>query len=184
MEENNNKIIKILVGVIIGLSTIILFSGIFYILNMQSKIAKLETEQEEQLKRQMESQNMASVQTIQPTQLQPNEKTEQQLQQQTPQTNTTNKSESKTKTKKINSNQNQNSNTRSSVKRGSLYATKSTSGPVNVRAEPTMNSEIVEQLPDDIALRYLSSNGNWYYVVYNVRGYNEYGYIHKSQLAR
>ena len=183
MEGNDDRTIKILIGVIIGLSTIILFSGIFYILNMQSKIAKLETEQEEQLKRQMESQNMASVQTIQPTQLQPNEKTEQQLQQQTPQTNTTNKSESKTKTKKINSNQNQNSNTRSSVKRGSVYATKSTSGPVNVRAEPTMNSEIIEQLPDDIALRYLSNSGNWYYVVYNVRGYNEYGYIHKSQLA-
>ena len=65
-----------------------------------------------------------------------------------------------------------------------MYATKSTSGPVNVRAEPTMNSEIIERLPDDIALRYLSSKGNWYYVVYNVRGYNEYGYIHKSQLAR
>ena len=121
---------------------------------MQGKIAKLETEQEEQLKRQIETQNMASVQTIQPT--------EQQPQQQTPQT----------KTKKSSSNQNktQSSDTQSSVKRGSLYATKSTSGPVNVRAEPTMNSEIVEQLPDDIALRYLSSNGNWYYVVYNVRG--------------
>ena len=177
MEGNGDRTIKILIGVIIGLSAIILFSGIFYILNMQSKIAKLETEQEEQLKRQMESQNMASIQTIQPQQ---NEK----QQPQSSQTNTTNKSESKTKTKKINSNQNQNSNTRSSVKRGSVYATKSTSGPVNVRAEPTMNSEIIEQLPDDIALRYLSSNGNWYYVVYNVRGYNEYGYIHKSQLAR
>ena len=177
MEGNGDRTIKILIGVIIGLSAIILFSGIFYILNMQSKIAKLETEQEEQLKRQMESQNMASIQTIQPQQ---NEK----QQPQSSQTNTTNKSESKKKTKKINSNQNQNSNTRSSVKRGSVYATKSTSGPVNVRAEPTMNSEIIEQLPDDIALRYLSSNGNWYYVVYNVRGYNEYGYIHKSQLAR
>ena len=173
MEGNGDRTIKILIGVIIGLSTIILFSGIFYILNMQGKIEKLETKQEEQLKRQIETQNMASVQTIQPTQLQP---TEQQPQQQTPQT----------KTKKSSSNQNktQSSNTQSSVKRGSLYATKSTSGPVNVRAEPTMNSEIVEQLPDDIALRYLSSNGNWYYVVYNVRGYNEYGYIHKSQLAR
>ena len=173
MEGNGDRTIKILIGVIIGLSTIILFSGIFYILNMQGKIAKLEMEQEEQLKRQIETQNMASVQTIQPTQLQP---TEQQPQQQTPQT----------KTKKSSSNQNktQSSDTQSSVKRGSLYATKSTSGPVNVRAEPTMNSEIVEQLPDDIALRYLSSNGNWYYVVYNVRGYNEYGYIHKSQLAR
>ena len=181
MEGNGDRTIKILIGVIIGLSAIILFSGIFYILNMQGKIAKLETEQEEQLKRQIETQNMASVQTIQPTQLQPNEKTEQQLQQQI---NTTNKSQTKTKKSSSNQNKTQSSNTQSSVKRGSLYATKSTSGPVNVRAKPTMNSEIVEQLPDDIALRYLSSNGNWYYVVYNVRGYNEYGYIHKSQLAR
>ena len=181
MDKNHSKTLKILIGVIIGLSTVILFSGIFYILNMQGKIAKLETEQEEQLKRQIETQNMASVQTIQPTQLQPNEKTEQQLQQQI---NTTNKSQTKTKKSSSNQNKTQSSNTQSSVKRGSLYATKSTSGPVNVRAEPTMNSEIVEQLPDDIALRYLSSNGNWYYVVYNVRGYNEYGYIHKSQLAR
>jgi SH3 type 3 domain protein len=181
MEGNGNRTIKILIGVIIGLSTVILFSGIFYILNMQGKIAKLETEQEEQLKRQIETQNMASVQTIQPTQLQPNEKTEQQLQQQI---NTTNKSQTKTKKSSSNQNKTQSSNTQSSVKRGSLYATKSTSGPVNVRAEPTMNSEIIERLPDDIALRYLSSKGNWYYVVYNVRGYNEYGYIHKSQLAR
>ena len=56
MEGNGDRTIKILIGVIIGLSTIILFSGIFYILNMQDKIAKLETEQEEQLKKQEESQ--------------------------------------------------------------------------------------------------------------------------------
>ena len=95
MEGNGDRTIKILIGVIIGLSAIILFSGIFYILNMQSKIAKLETEQKEQEKRQLETQNMASIQTIQPQQ---NEK----QQPQSSQTNTTNKSESKTKTKKIN----------------------------------------------------------------------------------
>ena len=44
MEGNGDRTIKILIGVIIGLSTIILFSGVFYILNMQGKIAKLETE--------------------------------------------------------------------------------------------------------------------------------------------
>ena len=60
-EKNNQTIIKILIGVIIILSTIILLSGVFYILNMQNKITKLETEQEEQLKRQVETQNMASV---------------------------------------------------------------------------------------------------------------------------
>ena len=63
--KNNQTIIKILIGVIIILSTIILLSGIFYILNMQKKIIKLETEQEEQLKRQVETQNMASIQSVQ-----------------------------------------------------------------------------------------------------------------------
>ena len=42
-------------------------------LNIQSKIAKLETEQEEQLKRQAETQNMASIQSVQS---QPNTKKE------------------------------------------------------------------------------------------------------------
>lgn len=61
MKENQSKTLKILIGVIIGLSTIILLSGVFYILNMQNKISKLEKEQEEQLKRQVETQKMASI---------------------------------------------------------------------------------------------------------------------------
>lgn len=65
MKENQSKTLKILIGVIIGLSTIILLSGIFYIFNMQNKIAKLEIEQEKQLKRQVETQNMASIQSVQ-----------------------------------------------------------------------------------------------------------------------
>ena len=72
-EKNNQNTIKILIGIIIGLSVFILLGGIFYILNMQSKIAKLETEQEEQLKRQIETQNMASIQSVQS---QPNTKKE------------------------------------------------------------------------------------------------------------
>ena len=38
--NNNNNTIKILIAIIISLSMVIVFSGIFYILNMQSKIAK------------------------------------------------------------------------------------------------------------------------------------------------
>ena len=64
-EKNNQSIIKILIGIIIVLSVFILFSGIFYIFNMQSKLTKLETEREEQLKRQVETQNMASIQSVQ-----------------------------------------------------------------------------------------------------------------------
>ena len=73
MDENHSKTLKILIGVIIGLSTIIFLSGVFYIFNMQNKIIKLETEREEQLKRQAETQNMASVKSVQS---QPNTKKE------------------------------------------------------------------------------------------------------------
>ena len=60
-EKNNQSIIKILIGIIIVLSVFILFSGIFYIFNMQNKLTKLE-------KKQMESQNMASIQSVPDTQ--------------------------------------------------------------------------------------------------------------------
>lgn len=72
-EKNNQTIVKILIGIIIGLSVFILFGGIFYIFNIQSKLEKLETEQKEQTKRQLETQNMASIQTVQS---QPNTKKE------------------------------------------------------------------------------------------------------------
>lgn len=55
-EKNNQNTIKILIGIIIGLSVFILLGGIFYIFSMQSKLTKLEIEQEEQLKKQKESQ--------------------------------------------------------------------------------------------------------------------------------
>ena len=72
MEKNNNLTIKILIGVIIGLSSFLLlvgiFCGVFYIFSMQNKIAKLETQQEEQQRKEAEAQNMTSVQAVQPVQ--------------------------------------------------------------------------------------------------------------------
>ena len=154
MKENHSKTLKILIGVIIGLSTIILLSGVFYILNMQNKISKLEKEQEEQLKRQVETQNMASIQSI--------------------------KAEPNTQTQQTTTNKNKKSSQISSMK-GAVYITKSTSGPVNVREKATMNSKVIARLPDDVSLKFINRNGSWYYVSYNVNGYNEYGYINKSQ---
>ena len=65
-EKNNQTTIKILIGIIIGLSVFILLGGIFYILNMQSKIADLEQKQEEQLKQQLQTPNIPAVETTQP----------------------------------------------------------------------------------------------------------------------
>ena len=150
-EKNNQSIIKILIGIIIVLSVFILFSGIFYIFNMQNKLTKLE-------KKQMESQNMASIQSVPDTQ---------QIQK-----DTTNSITPKNSNLKI-----------SSKEKTSTYITKSTSGPVNVREKATMNSNIIAKLPDNVNLKFISRNGSWYYVSYNVNGYSEYGYINKSQLV-
>ena len=65
-EKNNQNTIRILIGVIIELSVFILLIGIFCIFSIQSKLTKLEAEQKEQAKRQLETQNMASVQSVQP----------------------------------------------------------------------------------------------------------------------
>ena len=66
MSENNNNTIQILIAIIISLSMVIIFSGVFYILNMQNKIEKLETKQEEQLKQQLQIPNTPAVEITQP----------------------------------------------------------------------------------------------------------------------
>ena len=78
--NNNNNIIKILITIIISLSMVIIINGIFYILNMQNKIAKLETEQKEQSKQQLKISNAPSSETIKPQNITENHKQIQQIQ--------------------------------------------------------------------------------------------------------
>ena len=82
MSENNNNsnTIKILITIIISLSMVIVINGIFYILNMQNKIAKLETEQKEQSKQQLKISNAPSSETIEPQNITENHKQIQQIQ--------------------------------------------------------------------------------------------------------
>lgn len=68
MEKNKNFVIIILSAVIVALSTTIIFFGIFYILNMQNKISKLEDEQKEQLKKQAEIKEVHTVEITKPEQ--------------------------------------------------------------------------------------------------------------------
>ena len=78
--NNNNNIIKILITIIISLSMVIVINGIFYILNTQNKIAKLETEQKEQSKQQLKISNAPSSETIEPQNITENHKQIQQIQ--------------------------------------------------------------------------------------------------------
>jgi PASTA domain containing protein len=100
--NNNNNTIKILIAIIISLSMVIVFSGIFYILNMQSKIADLEQKQEEQLKQQLQTPNIPATETSQP---QTNEEVEIKKPEQQSSSNKINSHKSKKNTTSIKKNQ-------------------------------------------------------------------------------
>ena len=57
MEEDKKT--RILIGVIVGLLAITFINGAFYIFMLQSRMAKLEKEKQEQLKKQAETQNVS-----------------------------------------------------------------------------------------------------------------------------
>ena len=183
--QNNDAIVKVILGAVIGVLALILFgTGIFFIFRSKNKISKLEKEKKEQA----EIQNMANVQTP-PQQLQPDgtvvqaalQQQGQVLQQQAQATNpTSQRTVSRTNTNKSNKNTNQTNQTIPTKER--TLITKSTDlDLVNVRKDPNSKSAIVNELDDNEKVRVTGKNGDWYRVQ-DSKGNK--GYIHKSQLQR
>ena len=187
--QNNDAIVKVILGAVIGVLALILFgTGIFFIFRAKNKIAKLEKEKKEQA----EIQNMANVQTP-PQQLQPDgtvvtdpqqQAALQQQQGQAVQQQAANpapqRTVSRTNTNKSSKNTNQTNQTIPTKER--TLITKSTDlDLVNVRKDPNSKSAIVNELDDNEKVRVTGKNGDWYRVQ-DSKGNK--GYIHKSQLQR
>ena len=187
--QNNDSIVKVILGAVIGVLALILFgTGIFFIFRAKNKIAKLEKEKKEQA----EIQNMANVQTP-PQQLQPDgtvvtdpqqQAALQQQQGQAVQQQAANpapqRTVSRTNTNKSSKNTNQTNQTVPTKER--TLITKSTDlDLVNVRKDPNSKSTIVNELDDNEKVRVTGKNGDWYRVQ-DSKGNK--GYIHKSQLQR
>ena len=187
--QNDDTIIKVILGAVIGVLALILFgTGIFFIFRAKNKIAKLEKEKKEQA----EIQNMANVQTP-PQQLQPDgtvvtdpqqQAALQQQQGQAVQQQAANpapqRTVSKTNTNKSSKNTNQTNQTVPTRER-TLITKSSDLDLVNVRKDPNSKSTIVNELDDNEKVRVTGKNGDWYRVQ-DSKGNK--GYIHKSQLQR
>lgn len=188
--QNNDSIVKVILGAVIGVLALILFgTGIFFIFRAKNKVAKLEKEKKEQA----EIQNMANVQTP-PQQLQPDGTVvtdpqqqaalQQQQQGQVVQQQAANpapqRTVSRTNTNKSSKNTNQTNQTVPTKER--TLITKSTDlDLVNVRKDPNSKSATVNELDDNEKVRVTGKNGDWYRVQ-DSKGNK--GYIHKSQLQR
>ena len=170
MEQNNinnsnNNVVKIVLAAVIGFFSLVLFAiAIIYIVSMQTKIAKLEKEQQEVIKRQLEAQNMASVQTV--PQLQPQPVQQQQSQ------------PVKKEAKKT-----QNTEKDSQSSEPVIFyidGSEDEDGIVSVRLEPKEGSELIADLSNGEPVEYLGRKGEWYYVKYD----GGKGYVPKSGLKR
>ena len=159
IEQNNinssSNVVKIVLAAVIGFFSLILLAvGIIYIVSMQNKISKLEKEQQEVMKRQLETQNMALVQTV-------------------PQSQPVKKESKKT--------QNTEKNSQSSEPViFFIDGTGDEDGIVSVRLEPNEESEFIADLSNGESVEYLGKKGDWYYVKYD----GGKGYVHKSRLKR
>ena len=67
---------------------------------------------------------------------------------------------------------------------GTEYYTKSTKGPVNVRKTSSINSELQDELPDGIVLKFIGKEGKWYRVSYTINNQTREGFIHLSQIRK
>lgn len=70
------------------------------------------------------------------------------------------------------------------IKKGTEYYTKSTKGPVNVRKTSSINSELQDELPDGIVLKFIGKEGKWYRVAYTINNQTREGFIHLSQIRK
>lgn len=70
------------------------------------------------------------------------------------------------------------------IQKGTEYYTKSTKGPVNVRKTSSINSELQDELPDGIVLKFIGKEGKWYRVSYTVNNQTKEGFVHVSQIKK
>ena len=70
------------------------------------------------------------------------------------------------------------------IKKGTEYYTKSTKGLVNVRKTSSINSELQDELPDGIVLKFIGKEGKWYRVSYTINNQTREGFIHLSQIRK
>ena len=80
--------------------------------------------------------------------------------------------------------ENQSVKPKEEIKKGTEYYTKSTKGPVNVRKTSSINSELQDELPDGIVLKFIGKEGKWYRVSYTINNQIREGFIHLSQIRK
>ena len=80
--------------------------------------------------------------------------------------------------------ENQSTKQEEEIQKGTEYYTKSTKGPVNVRKTSSINSELQDELPDGIVLKFIGKEGKWYRVSYTINNQTREGFIHLSQIRK
>ena len=182
-DDKKEKIKGMLIVVLSALTALVIIIAVITVMRMNSEnkkqSEKIENKQTQKEKTDSEDKQKSNVEVVVST-----PQTSGSTQNPTPNTTDSNVVIPETPVSDTSAQENQPAKQEEEIQKGTEYYTKSTKGPVNVRKTSSINSELQDELPDGIVLKFIGKEGKWYRVSYTINNQTREGFIHLSQIRK
>ena len=182
-DDKKEKIKGMLIVVLSALTALVIIIAVITVMRMnrenKKQSEKIENKQTQKEKTDSEDKQKSNVEVVVST-----PQTSGSAQNPAPNTTDSNVVIPETPVSDTSAQENQPAKQEEEIQKGTEYYTKSTKGPVNVRKTSSINSELQDELPDGIVLKFIGKEGKWYRVSYTINNQTREGFIHLSQIRK
>lgn len=182
-DDKKEKIKGMLIVVLSALTALVIIIAVITVMRMnrenKKQSEKIENKQTQKEKTDSEDKQKSNVEVVVST-----PQTSGSTQNPAPNTTDSNVVIPETPVSDTSAQENQSTKQEEEIQKGTEYYTKSTKGPVNVRKTSSINSELQDELPDGIVLKFIGKEGKWYRVSYTINNQTREGFIHLSQIRK
>ena len=182
-DDKKEKIKGMLIVVLSALAALVIIIAVITVMRMnrenKKQSEKIENKQTQKEKTDSEDKHKSNVEVVVST-----PQTSGSTQNPAPNTTDSNVVIPETPVSDTSAQENQSTKQEEEIQKGTEYYTKSTKGPVNVRKTSSINSELQDELPDGIVLKFIGKEGKWYRVSYTINNQTREGFIHLSQIRK
>lgn len=182
-DDKKEKIKGMLIVVLSALAALVIIIAVITVMRMnrqnKKQSEKIENKQTQKEKTDSEDKQKSNVEVVVST-----PQTSGSTQNPAPNTTDSNVVIPETPVSDTSAQENQPAKQEEEIQKGTEYYTKSTKGPVNVRKTSSINSELQDELPDGIVLKFIGKEGKWYHVSYTINNQTREGFIHLSQIRK
>ena len=182
-DDKKEKIKGMLIVILSALAALVIIIAVITVMRMnrenKKQSEKIENKQTQKEKTDSEDKQKSNVEVVVST-----PQTSGSTQNPAPNTTDSNVVIPETPVSDTSAQENQSTKQEEEIQKGTEYYTKSTKGPVNVRKTSSINSELQDELPDGIVLKFIGKEGKWYRVSYTINNQTREGFIHLSQIRK